>query len=111
MRTIVISVLSLMLSLTASANDGLLRAEAIAGRQLGTDCVILAKRTETCCVFSAENRGYAIVSIREGDEPRLLAFSLESRWDEAAMPQRTDGGTVMGHPRDVLAFADGGEVL
>lgn len=86
MRTIVISVLSLMLSLTASANDGLLRAEAIAGRQLGTDRVILAKRTETYCIFSAENRGYAIVSIREGDEPRLLAFSLESRWDETAMP-------------------------
>lgn len=76
-----------MLSLTASANDGFLRAVSLAERQLGTYNVILAKRTETYCIFSAENPiGYAIVSLRSGNEPRLLAFSLESRWDEAAMP-------------------------
>lgn len=87
MRTIVISVLSLLLAVTAFANDRFQRAMTIAERQLGTSHVILAKRTATYCIFSGkEQGGYAIVSVQGEGNPRLLAFSRESRWDEAVMP-------------------------
>jgi len=87
MRTIVISVLSLLLAVTAFANDRFQRAMTIAERQLGTSHVILAKRTATYCIFNGkEQGGYAIVSVQGEGNPRLLAFSRESRWDEAVMP-------------------------
>ena len=87
MKFVITSTIALFLSLASLANDKIIDARSLAENRLNTERLVLSKSSEAYCIFSRQDEsGFVIVKTERGMTPRIVAFSEECSWDEAAMP-------------------------